>query len=219
VCKDRFNKFYFIQVGEVMSNGKRKLIVTVAVVLSVGSVGAVSASMIHNAEVRSFQEAAGAQPRLENKGESAEIETIKTQAKKLIEAGNLMSNQKPEVQKAIGADPKSPEGEKLRADLAKVWSPQKAEESFNEIVALFRKENGMAMDQTFDTGEFVIQDWQGVQVDGNQALVRVIGHWESRKGGQVLKDVLTQWSLTLERQLDNGTWLMVDRLGVSLEPR
>lgn len=202
-----------------MSNGKRKLIVSVAVVLSVGSVGAVSASMIHNAQVQSFQEAAGAQPRLENKGDAAEIEIIKTQAKELIEAGNLMSNQKPEAQKAIGADPNSPAGQKLRADLAKVWVPQKAEESFNEIVSLFRKENGMALDQTFDSGEFVIQEWQGVQVEGNQALVRVIGHWESRKGSEILKDVLTQWSLTLEKQPDNKTWLMSDRVGVSLESR
>lgn len=137
----------------------------------------------------------------------------------LIEAGNLMSNTKPIVQKAIGDDPDSPAGRNLRAELEKVWIPQKAEENFTDIVSMFRVENGMALDQTFDTGEFVVQEWQGIQVDGAKAVVRVIGHWESRKGAQLNQDALTQWTLNLEKATQGGQWLMADRVGVVLEGR
>jgi hypothetical protein len=198
---------------------KKVFFVSVALGLSIGAAAVSTAAVVYQSKGDTFTFSKGVQPRLEDNGSPSEIASLKQRSKTLIESGNLMSNTKPSVQKAIGDDPDSPAGRKLKSDLEKVWVPQKAEENFNEIVSMFQMENGMALDQTFEKGEFVVQEWQGVQVDGSQAEVRVIGHWESRKGSQLTQDALTQWTLTLEKETQGGRWLMVDRVGVVLEGR
>lgn len=158
----------------------------------------------------------GAKPALDDIGTQEQIHAIQQRAIKLMEAEMEMSNLTPATQKEIGLDPESAAGRKLHRQLSQIWVPNEAESSFDEIVSMFKQENGMAIDQTFDTVKLEVTNWQGVQVSGSQATLRFTSYFSMKSHGEITTDAETQWTVILERQALTNAWLIAERQGVVL---
>lgn len=150
----------------------------------------------------------------EDKGSAKVVAQIQQRVVQLFEADYESGNLKPNIQKLIGKGQDDIAFEKLKKDLEAIWTPKAAQENLDGIVRMFDGENGQGLDLTFKNVNYVIDEWQGIQVDGNIATAQFIGHAQITHADSSNELEQEQWVVNLE--LIGNKWLMNSRSGVRI---
>lgn len=150
----------------------------------------------------------------EDKGAEKIVAEIQKRVLVIFEGDYETANLKPNVQKLIGKGQDDLALAKLRRELEAIWTPKAAQENLNGIVRLFDEENGEALDLTFEKVDYIIDEWQGIQVNGNLATAQFIGHAKLTLTDSTKVLEREQWVVKLE--LVGNKWLMDSRSGVRI---
>jgi hypothetical protein len=150
----------------------------------------------------------------EDKGPTKVVAKVQERVVQLFVADYESGNLKPNIQKLIGKGEDDVAFEKLKKDLEDIWTPKAAQDNLEGMVRLFDQEDGQSLDLTFKNVDYIIDEWQGVQVDGNLATVQFVGHAEITRADSTTELEREQWVVNLE--LIGNKWLMDSRSGVRI---
>jgi hypothetical protein len=150
----------------------------------------------------------------EDKGPAKVVVQVQQRVIQIFEADYESGNLKPNIQKLIGKGKDDVALDKLKKDLETIWSPRAAQKNLDGIVRMFDEENGQGLDLTFKTVNYIVDEWQGVQVDGDVATAQFIGHAKITHEDSTSELEDEQWVVNLE--LVGNKWLMDSRSGVRI---
>jgi hypothetical protein len=196
---------------------KKLFISTVAVGAILGVGGFAIAASPNQTVFPKFEFSKGIRSEISNRGSDVEIKAAKRAVVQLFEADYSLGNLTPKQQKEIGDGADQAGLAKLRKDLDAVWVKKSADDYYTSIIELFKSEDGQALDSTFTSVKFVVEKWEGVQVGDLDATVLFTGHYETNGRAGKSSDSPTQYLVTMNRDSEQGKWLLVERKGVQLE--
>lgn len=132
---------------------------------------------------------------------------------KTLELSNLTQAE----QQSIGLEPDNDLGITLRNGLRDIWVQSVADKNFDEIVTLYKKENGQGPEFTWDHVQLDVTEWQGVEVNDNIASAQFVSRYVFNREGHSAPGLETQWKVELARQSSSGGWFLISRKGTDLE--
>lgn len=153
----------------------------------------------------------------EDSGSESKIEEVKRSIVDLLQKNMELSNLTKNEQQSIGLDPENELAISLQNGLRSVWVESLADKTFDEIVTLYKNENGQGPEFTWDSVQLEVTDWQGVVVSKGSASARFVSHFVYTSNGRSAPDQETQWEVNLTRNSTAGVWLIASRKGADLE--
>lgn len=150
----------------------------------------------------------------DDKGPAKVVAQVQQRIIQIFEADYESGNLKPNIQKLIGKGQNDIAFDKLKKDLETIWTPRAAKENLDGIVRMFDEENGQGLDLTFKNVNYIVDEWQGIQVDGDMATAQFIGHAKITHADSTNELETEQWVVNLE--LIGNKWMMDSRSGVRI---
>jgi hypothetical protein len=149
-------------------------------------------------------------------GVAQQIADVKHELPKLfegnIELGNLSPNDR---HSQYFGDQSAENYKKLLRRIKAVWASADSENYLGEFKKVFAEDDQYQMDRSFQKVTFVVDQWQGVQTDGDSANALLLAHYEYMEGGKTRTEAQIQWNVGLI--FEDNQWKLKSRESVSNE--
>ena len=147
-------------------------------------------------------------------GDLQEIQKVKVQIKKLLPESYVYGNKVSVDSEAQKNPHASRQVASRKKHLSEIWdqSRTQGQETLIEKAIDFQiKGNPFPV---LTHARLNLDEWQGIQINGNEAKVQLQGHIHYFDGNNQSDDPIGQWQLTLTRADAASNWVIKDRLFV-----